>query len=399
MFSFQSKGPKQTILIVDKDHPQLQTLIHNLQETRLNVVHISDGRKACEYCMRHLPAAIIMELYLPGFSGIQLFRQIKSTFITSHIPIMVTSKEDELDDRIKSMEMGIDDYIIKPYEPEEVVARVHSLLNETAAIVKSSNPLAHGFKGNLEEMNVVDLIKAMEMGRMSGIIYLNRGYKEGQIYINEGQIVDAMIKGFEPEQALSHMLTWLEGSFWVSLQNIDRNKMIQANNRSILTQGSRLIQRMRELTRQLPPLNTSLAATHSETGNPISPGEKQMLDHYEKPKTILQGIEESRMHDLNALELIRNLLAKGLLVAKHNTTNLDDPFARIVFEQLNRDDKQQVRESFTNISTFFTREKKTGEYEEDITTQESAATTGKRLYKTHFTRQELYRILKKLMPR
>ncbi len=387
---------KKSILIIDQPGPELDQLIQNLQETRLQVVHIEDSQKACDYCLRNQPAVIITELAFPNFSGIQFFRQIKSNFITSQIPVIVTTKEPQLDDRIKSMQMGIDDYIVKPYHPEEVVARVHILLNEVKSLDKNNTVLSHGFKGNLEEMNVVDIIKAMELGKMSGIIYLNRGFKEGQIFINQGQIIDAFIEGFEPEQALSHMLTWLEGSFWVSLQSIDRNKMINTNNKHILSHGTKMIQKWRNIARQLPPMNTSLKTSDSASDRPVSPIEKQMLNHYHQPKTIMQGIEESKLDDIHALELIKGLLSKGLLVARHAHSNADDPFAKIVFEQLQKEVNQQ-KETFSDITSYFMRNAdNTSQNTEGVFLKPEYSKNTKKPYKVYLSLSDLKRIKNKL---
>ncbi len=353
MLSFNNKQ-KFKVLVVDSEGPGVEQLIKNLIDTNLEVIHIKDGQKACEYCLKNQPHIIITELDLPLVNGIQFFRQVKSNFITSHIPIIVTTKETKLEDRVKSMEIGIDDYIEKPYAPEEIVARVHLLLNEIKIIEKNRRIINHGFKGNLEEMNVVDLLKTMELSRMSGIIYLTRGYKEGQIFIDKGAIVDAFINGYEPEQALSHMLTWLKGIFWVSIQNIDRTRMINENNTTIISKGTKLIQKWKDLTRQLPPLNTPVKAIQPDENKKITNPEKQMLDHYSEPNTIMHGIEKSKMDDLHALELIKSLLQKGLLVTKSSSHQVKDPFAQIVFDHMNRENDNE--ETFTKITSFFKRE-------------------------------------------
>ncbi|HPG38660.1 MAG TPA: response regulator [bacterium] len=349
---------KYVVLVIDSPGPEVNQLVKNLAETNLEVVHIEDGQKACEFCEANRPHVIITELDLPVISGVQLFRFLKNNFITSQIPIIVTTKEPKLEDRIKSMEMGIDDYIEKPYFPEEVVVRVHSLLNETRNTEKSRWIINHGFKGDLEEMNVLDLIKTMELSRTSGIIYLTRGYMEGQIFVNNGSIIDAFIDGFEPEQALTHMLTWLKGTFWVSIQQIERTRMINENNSKILSKGTRLIQQWKDLARLLPPLNTSLKAITPAKDEQISHPEKQMLDRYYEPKTIMQGIEESKMDNLHALELVRSLLQKGLLIKGAAPHQVKDPFAQIVFDHAQK--KESGESTYNQITSYFKRDQDPG---------------------------------------
>jgi len=353
MLSFNNKQ-KFKVLVVDSNGPEVEQLIKNLIDTNLDVVHIKDGQKACDYCLTNQPHLIITELDLPLVNGVQFFRHLKSNFITSHIPIIVITKETKLEDRVKSMEIGIDDYIEKPYAPEEIVARVHLLLNEIKIIEKNRRIINHGFKGNLEEMNVVDLLKTMELSHMSGVIYLTRGFKEGQIFIDKGAIVDAFIDGFEPEQALTHMLTWLKGVFWVSIQNIDRTRMINENNTTIISKGTKLIQKWKDLVRQLPPLNTPVKAIEPDKNKHITNPEKQILNYYAEPNTIMQGIEKSKMDDLHALELIKSLLQKGLLVTRPTSHHVKDPYAQVVFDHINKENDHE--ETFTKITSFFKRE-------------------------------------------
>ncbi len=384
---------KYTVLVIDSPGPEVNQLIKNLAETNLDVVHIEDGQKACEYCQANQPHIIITELDLPVISGVQLFRFLKNNFITSHIPIIVTTKEPKLEDRIKSMEMGIDDYVEKPYFPEEVVVRVHSLLNEIRNIDKNRWIINHGFKGDLEEMNVLDLIKAMELSRTSGIIYLSRGYLEGQIFVNKGSIVDAFIDGFESEQALTHMLTWLKGTFWVSVQQIERTRMISDNNSKILSKGTKLIQQWKDLARQLPPLNTSLKAITPEKGEQISHPEKQMLDRYCEPKTIMQGIEESKMDNLHALELVRALLQKGLLIKGATPHQVKDPFAQIVFDRSQNKDNSEI--TYNKITSYFKRNSESG-IEPNTPAADQQKDTPSHLpkipYKVFLSKQDLKRV-------
>ena len=304
---------RQKILVVDRPSSQLEQLISILRDSGYDVSHFQDTQKAYDFCLTNRPNIILLEWHMPVVSGVKLYEKLKSRFTTRNLPIIVLTRELELEDRLKSLSMEIDDYVPKPYYPEEVAARVDMILHEIELIEESRKSLEHGFMGHLSEMNLVDLIQTLELGKKSGIIHLNRGGSEGQVYVNEGILVDANLEGFEPSRALTHMLTWLDGTFWVSLQPVDRTRMINEDNHDILIKGTKLIHQWRQLVGQLPSLDTELMAIRTEDSN-VTKTEHALLQLFAEPRTILQGLEASKLDDLEALEHIKSLLNKGFLV-------------------------------------------------------------------------------------
>lgn len=136
--------PKQTILIVE-DEPDIRKLVHyNLTQERFSVVEAEDGEQALKIIRRMRPHLIILDLMLPGLSGLELCRIIREQVETAEIPIlMLTAKAGEAD-RVVGLEMGADDYLVKPFSPRELVARVKAILRRTEQ--QSSHSGAEFFK-------------------------------------------------------------------------------------------------------------------------------------------------------------------------------------------------------------------------------------------------------------
>jgi phosphate regulon transcriptional regulator PhoB len=125
--------PPKKILVVE-DEPDIRKLVHyNLTQERFQTLEAEDGEKALKVLQREKPHLIILDLMLPGLSGMELCKVLRSKPETARIPIlMLTAKASEAD-RVVGLEMGADDYLTKPFSPRELVARVKAILRRTDA--------------------------------------------------------------------------------------------------------------------------------------------------------------------------------------------------------------------------------------------------------------------------
>jgi two-component system alkaline phosphatase synthesis response regulator PhoP len=123
----------QKILVVE-DEPDIRKLVHyNLTQERFNVLEAEDGEQALNLLQREKPSLVILDLMLPGLSGMELCKLLKQRNDTAKLPIlMLTAKAGEAD-RIVGLEMGADDYLAKPFSPREMVARVRAILRRSEA--------------------------------------------------------------------------------------------------------------------------------------------------------------------------------------------------------------------------------------------------------------------------
>ena len=116
------------ILVADDEADVLDLVAMNLKTAGFQPLKASDGPAALREAREGLPALIVLDLMLPGMSGLEVCKALKSDAITARIPIiMLTAKAEEID-RIVGLELGADDYITKPFSPRELVLRVKSVL-------------------------------------------------------------------------------------------------------------------------------------------------------------------------------------------------------------------------------------------------------------------------------
>ena len=118
----------KTILVVDDEATLRETLAWNLEREGYRVVEAADGREALDRFEAEHPDLVLLDLMLPGMSGIDVCRQIR---LKSKTPvIMVTAKDTELD-TVVGLEVGADDYVAKPYRLRELVARMRAVLRRS----------------------------------------------------------------------------------------------------------------------------------------------------------------------------------------------------------------------------------------------------------------------------
>jgi DNA-binding response OmpR family regulator len=116
------------ILVVDDEAPIVELLTGYLAREGFAVDAATDGPSAIEAVREHRPDVVILDVMLPGFDGIEVCRQIR-TFSDAYV-LMLTARSEEID-RIMGLTVGADDYLVKPFSPREVVARVKALLRRS----------------------------------------------------------------------------------------------------------------------------------------------------------------------------------------------------------------------------------------------------------------------------
>jgi two-component system, OmpR family, alkaline phosphatase synthesis response regulator PhoP len=120
------------ILIVE-DMESVVTLLRTLLEREgFEVTAAQDGLEALEAVRREKPDLVLLDLILPGLDGLEVCRRIRHDPITAHLPIIILSGKEEETDKVIGLEIGADDYITKPFQANELIARVKSRLRRSA---------------------------------------------------------------------------------------------------------------------------------------------------------------------------------------------------------------------------------------------------------------------------
>jgi two-component system phosphate regulon response regulator PhoB len=122
---------KTTVLVVEDDLDILRLIAHNLKSSDFDVVTATDGYEAVSLAKNHLPGLVILDLMLPSLDGFEVCKELKRSPATQNIPILMLTARGEEVDRVVGLELGADDYVVKPFSPRELMLRIRAILRRS----------------------------------------------------------------------------------------------------------------------------------------------------------------------------------------------------------------------------------------------------------------------------
>jgi two-component system, OmpR family, alkaline phosphatase synthesis response regulator PhoP len=131
---------RQKILVVEDEGDIRELLRYNLTQEGFAVEEAADGAEALDRIARRAPDLLVLDLMLPRMSGLELCRRMRANQETARLPILVVTAKGAEVDRVLGLEMGADDYVVKPFSPREVVARVKALLRRAGNTLEPASP-------------------------------------------------------------------------------------------------------------------------------------------------------------------------------------------------------------------------------------------------------------------
>ncbi len=123
--------PRTVVLIVEDDADILQLLAYNIDAAGFEVVTAMDGHGALQQVRERPPHLIILDLMILGIDGFEVCKELKRNPETKHIPIIILTARGEEIDRIVGLELGADDYVVKPFSPRELILRIRAILRRS----------------------------------------------------------------------------------------------------------------------------------------------------------------------------------------------------------------------------------------------------------------------------
>lgn len=119
-----------TVLLVEDDPSLRRALRTSLRAREFEVIEVANGEDAVVLAADRQPTVVVLDLGLPGIDGIEVLRRLRAF---SAIPVIVLTARDRQSDKIAALDAGADDYVTKPFDPDELLARVRALLRRAAS--------------------------------------------------------------------------------------------------------------------------------------------------------------------------------------------------------------------------------------------------------------------------
>jgi CheY-like chemotaxis protein len=320
---------KKQLLLVDADPRSVRVLEVSLKKSGYSVTTASDGADALAKIDFSAPDLILSDTRLPRLDGYELVRRMKDRPEHAHIPVVFLTSQKSIEDKIRGLELGVEDYLTKPIFVRELIARVNLLLaRRTQERMATALPMSRRTRlsGSLEDMGVVDLLQTFEISRKTGVGKIGDGRREARIFFRDGKVVDAELGRLRGEEAVYRALIWNSGHFEVEFCPIDREDIIPTSTQGLLMEGMRRVDEWGRLLEQLPPLATIFEVDHEQLVqrlNEIPDDLNGILKLFDGKRTLLDVVDDSPFEDLSTLSTITKLFFEGLLVISHTAPDDD----------------------------------------------------------------------------
>ncbi|MCK9523990.1 MAG: DUF4388 domain-containing protein, partial [Proteobacteria bacterium] len=307
---------KQHLLIVDSDPKSLRVLEVSLKKAGFSVTRAVNGVDAIEKIKISAPDMVISETVMPEMDGFELNQAIKDNPEWSDIPVLFLTAQKSIEDKIKGLEQGIEDYLTKPIFIREILARVTLVMQRRQRERLERRGSKTNFSGNLTDMGIVDLIQTIDISRKSGVIHVERQRDAGDIYFREGKVVDAETRSRKGEEAVYRMLVWSEGTFEINFIPVERPDTISLSTQGLLMEGMRRLDEWGRMQEQLPPLTSVFDVNEEYIAERLGeiPDEiNALLRLFDARRSLMEVVDLSPLGDLEALGIISKLYFEGLI--------------------------------------------------------------------------------------
>ncbi|HEY4395761.1 MAG TPA: DUF4388 domain-containing protein [Polyangia bacterium] len=306
------------LLLADGDPKTLRVLDVSLRGAGFEVRTAATGTEAWAAFEQSPPDVMIAATALPELDGFGLCARVRGHAAGTDLPFLFLGTDSSVAFRIKSIEAGADDYLVKPVYIQEVVTRVRSLLQRRDRQSLTTNAGANeAFTGRLTDITVVDLLQLIESGGRSGIVHL-RGTRDtpATVYFRQGQVVDAEVGRLSGENAIGRLFSWTDGTFEIEWKSIRRPNAIGLTTAELVLEGMKRLDDRNRLASDLPDLNGVFEVNYRVLAERLSeiPDEvNAVLRLFDGVRSLAHVVDDSHLPDLEAMAIVIQLRDEGIV--------------------------------------------------------------------------------------
>lgn len=198
---------RYSILITDDDESTHEILGEYLDLAGFRVLHARDGALGLEMMEEYRPDLMLLDVNMPVMDGFKTMETIAKDRELRDIPVLFLTSLDRYNLKIKGLELGAEDYIVKPYNKAELLARVKAALRRGMRYKRNETAM----EGNLGDISLAELLQTLDIGRKTACIHLKE--VGGSICVKEGDIVYAGFRGFTGRDAFTRLFFLRKGLF------------------------------------------------------------------------------------------------------------------------------------------------------------------------------------------
>jgi CheY-like chemotaxis protein len=227
------------LLLVD-DNPMVLGLLRQSLSTLAEVSTASDAADALLKAVDEPPDLLISDYRMPGMDGRVLVEKLKSRPGTARVAVILMASKVDVSERL-SLQDSVEDYLEKPFFLKDAVQKIKRVIDRIA-LEKLSRTASDGvLRGSLSQMNVIDLVQSLEMGRKSCQLTMTNGAEKCEMYFTAGQVKHATYGSVSGDEAVFKVLRWTDGNFQINFEGKTTQETTTLNTQGLLMEGLRLL--------------------------------------------------------------------------------------------------------------------------------------------------------------
>ncbi len=229
------------ILVAD-DNPTIMKLICRALEKSGELITASDGADALMKAIDLKPDLVISDYSMPVMDGRALFEKLRARKETQGIPFVFLASQKEIDERLRTVVDGVEDYIVKPFFIRDLTRQAHRIAARLLQERMAREGAAGGrVTGRLAEMSLIDWMQSLEQGRKTCSLLLRNGRQECRLFFHEGQVTHAVYGDLAGDPAVFKVLTWTDGEWELDFTNISTERTTTMSTQGLMMEGLRLL--------------------------------------------------------------------------------------------------------------------------------------------------------------
>lgn len=229
------------VLVVD-DNPLVLNLLSKGMEPHCNVISAADGADALMKILDDPPDLIISDYKMPGLDGRQLYEKLRGRENTRGIPFIFVASRNDIDEKLRPMVDGVEDFIAKPFFLKDVVRRAKKVVDRLHLEKLQRRSARPGvIQGRLEEMSIMDLLQSLEMGQKSCKLTVRSNGQECEMYFSAGACKHAQLGRVQGDDAVYETVKWTAGEFEIDFNGTTDKSTTTRSTQGLLMEALRLI--------------------------------------------------------------------------------------------------------------------------------------------------------------
>jgi CheY-like chemotaxis protein len=227
------------LLLVD-DNPMVLGLLRGALTPLALVTTATDAADALLKAVDDPPDLLVCDYRMPGMDGRQLVEKLRSRPRTAEAAIILVATKTDISEKLSTPDLPVDDFVEKPFFLREATQRIKRVIDKIALEKMAKTVPSDGvLRGSLLQMNVIDLVQSLEMGRKSCSLALTNRDDKCELYFKEGQVTHATYGSLVGDPAVFKVLRWTDGNFEVNFEGKTTQQTTQLNTQGLLMEGLR----------------------------------------------------------------------------------------------------------------------------------------------------------------